>query len=152
MGFMANGSIPASTIANDGFWPTVDVQDFAASSRLDGSVSPERMRWALIQGILRINRELQGWQDDQRFHGHSTLTAVPGLQIGGHSAHHHLYLQAVYSEARALLTEHYRDFDTTKSAEQRARSLEPQIDAYRAEARQAISQLTGRPRTVSELI
>lgn len=151
MGFMANGTVPASDITNDGFWPDINVAEFASSTRLDGTVSPERMRFSLTQAMIRVNHELNMWKRSQTPQ-YLSLSLVPAETIGGVSTLQHLYLQAVYSEARALLTEHYRDFDSTKSTEQRARTLEPQIDAYRAEVRQAISQLTGKPRTVSELI
>jgi hypothetical protein len=54
-----------------------------------------------------------------------------------------LYKTAVWNEARASLTEHYRDFDSTSDSTKRGDLLTPQIDAYRRDVRHAINLILG---------
>lgn len=154
MGFSAGGQVANQNISNDGFWPDLNTTDFANASRLDGTVSTPRLVQALASAMLTVNRELAVRQiksksiDAAQFN----LMAVPADQINGESVLVFHYRTAVYSEARALLTEHYRDFDTTTDGDKRAKTLEPQIEAYRREARKAIADLTDQPYSTVELI
>lgn len=154
MGFSAGGQVANQTISNDGFWPDLNTTDFANASRLDGSVSTPRLVQALASAILTVNREQAVRQlksksiDAAQFN----LMAVPADQINGESVLVFHYRTAVYSEARALLIEHHRDFDTTTDGDKRAKTLEPQIDAYRRESRKAIADLTDQPYSTVELI
>lgn len=154
MGFSAVNQINRQAILNDGFWPDLNTGDFADASRLDGTVATPRLIAALTDAISMVNREqaLRLLKQQKIEQGFSSLAAVPASQINGESEAVMLYRKAVYNEARALLTEHYRDFDTTTDGDKRAKTLDPQIDAYRRDVRRAIADLTEQPYSVIELI
>lgn len=154
MGFSANVPVEESTITNAPFWPNVTTQDFAEASRLDGNVTTNRAKDALIKGIIAVNKEkdVRDFKARQIALGYSSLALVPSDQIDSQSELVIHYRNAVYGEARAILTEHYRDFDTTSDADKRVKTLDPQIAAYRREARKAIADLTNQPYMTCELI
>jgi len=141
-----------ATIANDSFFPDLVVADALAAMRQDGTVTPERLRAALIEAALSINGELAAWQVDQQAAGHTRLEAVPAPKVDGKSAHVHRYLRAVYCQARANLIERYRDYDATAAGDRHAEKLELSVDDLRRDARWAISDLLGIARTTVELI
>ena len=154
MGFSAGGQVSSQTVVNDGFWPDLNTRDFADASRLDGAVTTARLVQAITTAMITINREAAVRQLKAKALADSqtTLGQVPSEQINGQSVLVFHYRTAVYGEARALLTEHYRDFDTTTDGDKRAKSLDPQIDSYRRESRKAIADLTDQPYSVVELI
>jgi hypothetical protein len=154
MAFSAGGQVSSQTVKNDGFWPDLNTSDFANASRLDGSVSTPRLVHAMANAMVTINRESAVRQMKSRAidQAQYSLAAVPSDQINDESVLVFHYRTAVYSEARALVTEHYRDFDTTTDGDKRAKTLEPQIDAYRRESRRAVADLTNQGYSVVELI
>ena len=108
----------------------------------------------MANAMVTINRESAVRQMKSRAidQAQYSLAAVPADQINDESVLVFHYRTAVYSEARALVTEHYRDFDTTTDGDKRAKTLEPQIDAYRRESRRAVADLTNQGYSVVELI
>jgi hypothetical protein len=154
MGFSAGSQVASQLVVNDGFWPDLNTSDFANASRLDGSVSTPRLVQAIATAMLTINREsaVRALKSQAIDHAQYSLAAMPADQINHESVQVFHYRTAVYSEARALLTEHYRDFDTTTDGDKRAKTLEPQIDAYRRESRRAVADLTQQSYSVVELI
>lgn len=143
---------PAATIVtNDGFFPDVDLDQLREQMRLDGTVTPARLRSAAVDAVISVNHELQAWKASKVADGVTSLAdTVP--QIGGVSVYLTLYLSAVYRTAKADLTERYRDFDATKSGEDKAEQLDDTIGADRRHARWAIRDILGISRTTVELI
>lgn len=139
-------------IANDGFFPDLDIAAALAAMRQDGTVTAERQRAALIEAVLSINKELATWKAAQLAAGHESLQAVPAPTIDGRSAHVHRYLRAVYCEARAGLIERYRDYDATAAGDRQAEALMLAVEDLRRDARWAISDMLGITRTTVELI
>lgn len=141
-----------AAIANDGFFPDIDVDVAMAAMRQDGTVTAERLRVALVEAMLSVNDGLSAWRAAQQAAGHATLDAVPAGRIDGKPAHAHRYLRAVYCEARASLIERYRDYDATAAGDRKAEALIQAVDDLRRDARWAISDIAGRPRSTVELI
>lgn len=141
-----------AVIKNNGFFPDIEPANFRAATRQDKTVTPERVREALIQAIAAVNRELDAWQISWELEGKATLAAVPAKQVNEQSVLIHHYLRAVYSLAKAELIERYNDFDATNTGQQRAQELTGEEDTYRRDARWAIADLQGKARTVVELI
>ncbi|MBP0633282.1 head completion/stabilization protein [Cupriavidus sp. AcVe19-1a] len=139
-------------IANDGFFPDIDVDQALAAMRQDGTVTPDRLRAALIEAALSINAELAGWKASQQAAGHATLLAVPAAQIDGKSTNQHRYIRALHCQARAGLIERYRDYDATAAGDKAAEALLQAVEDLRRDARWAISDLLGITRTTVELI
>ncbi len=152
-GFVANTpSLEEPDIANSAFWPAVSLVDCRAVMRIGSEITSERLREALINGIIDTNADLTAWKDQQVLAGHATLADVPADEIDGDSINLILYRRAVYNFAKAELTERYRDYDSTLQGGDRADDLDPTIDQYRRQAILAIRQISGRQRTTVELI
>lgn len=152
--FLASAPVQSgqNLIGNDGFFPDIDVDAALAAMRQDGTVTAERLRGALVEGVLSVNDDLASWRTDQLAGGYATLGAVPAPLVDGKSAHVHRYLRAVYCEARASLIERYRDYDATAAGDRKAEALMQAVEDLRRDARWAISDIAGRPRSTVDLI
>lgn len=152
-GFIANGTAPpAPDITNGGFWPVVKPDEIRARMRLDGSIAPDRLRAAVVAAILMVNDDLVLWRAKQEAAGFATLADVPAEKVDSTSRLVLLYQRAVACCTAAELTERYRSFDASDSANQRADDLTPSIDELRRDQRWAIRDLKGEPRVTVELI
>jgi len=138
-------------VENDGWFPDVSPADLRSSSRLNGNITPDRLSLSLAVAMSSVNDELAAYKVTQKANGHNALAAVPATKIGGRSIKHTLYLRAVYSLVQADLLDRYPDIGTTAAGEKRAEEL-PAADAFRRDARWAISDILGRPRSTVELI
>lgn len=150
---------PASESAADGaeiragvFWPSIKPAEAREEMRLDGNVTPARLRSALIEAMASVNSELAEWRQARIAAGFTALDQVPAEDIDGKSVLLHRWRRAVLCEAAAILTERYRSFDTTGTGHQRADQLDPSIDELRRDKRWAISDMQGVGRCAVELI
>ena len=111
---------------------------------------------AVEAAMWAVNDELRAWQHTQLEAGHSTLAAVPAIQLGGESIKARQYRRAIYCHVQAQLAEAYRDMETLPSGaakEQRVLSaLEIRVDSHHQQLRWAIADLQGLPRTIVELL
>lgn len=139
-------------IANGDFFPEIDPAEARKRMRLDGTVTPERLREALVEGAITVNADLDAWRLVQIAAGYATLAAVPAPEIDGASAHVHRYQRAVRCHAAANLTERMRDYDSTNDGHLQADKLDLTIDNLRRDARWAVSDILGKGRTTVELI
>jgi hypothetical protein len=153
MSFIATaGTAPAAAITNDGFFPDIDPADVREKMRLDGTVTDARLRDSLINAIISVNKELDEWQAAQIAAGYATLADVPAKKLDVISVQIHRYLRAVYAQAKANLTERYKDFDSTNSGGKKADQMESTVDDYHRDVRWAISDIMGISRNTTELI
>ncbi len=142
---------PLETIANNGFWPDIDPNEFRDEERVH-NVTPKRIKQALRAAIADVNRQLASYQAEQQASGRADIGEVPiepwqtpgDLQL--------LYLRAVYAQAQADLLERYRDASATGKGDERGEAKDAAADDYRADARWAIAELVGRTHTTVELI
>ncbi len=139
-------------IANDGWFPDIEMSHLRAAMRLDGTVTDCRLVEAVIAAVTSVNTELARWQTKQQLAGYRQLKDVPAAQVNHESVLLSHYRRAIYALTKAELVEHYRDFDSTKSGHQQAGELEPTIDTDRRAARWAIRDLLGLPHANMELI
>lgn len=143
---------PAATVVtNDGFFPDIDLDQLREQMRLDGTVTLARLRGAVVDAVISVNHELTSWKA-AKIAGGITSLADTQPKIGGASVYVTRYLSAVYRTAKADLTERYRDFDATKSGEDKAEQLEDTIGDDRRHARWAIRDILGIHRSTVELI
>ena len=156
MNFLGNPPSPTAAeepvVANDGWFPDIDLAKLRATARLDGTVTPERLRYSAVQAVLSINAELAVYKGAHQLLGHAKLDDVPAPKVDGKSAQIARYLRAVYSYAQADLVERYRDFDTTGAGDKAADKLELRDGDLRRDVRWAISDFLGIRRTTVELI
>ena len=141
MGFSATSPVIDTNVKNlHPFFPDLSTKEFADASRLDGSVTPERMKQALLFAMAKVNRELDSLEFPQVLPIFRSLSEYDERLKTNNVF---LYKTAVWNEARASLTEHYRDFDSTSDSTKRGDLLTPQIDAYRRDVRHAINLILG---------
>jgi hypothetical protein len=159
MSFLANPPTPTVTeepdeavVTNDGWFPDIDPADLRARTKLDGSVTPGRLRKSIINAVISVNRELAQYKDEQLASGCSQLQDVASAQVDGMSYKVVLYMRAIYASVEAEMVERYRDFDTTGAGDKEADKLTPRIDELRRDLRWAISDLLDIRRTTVELI
>lgn len=155
MSFVVNTPVdtPAETQITSGFfWPAIDPVKIRASQRIDSSITSDRLRAALIEAIASVNGELASWKQTQIAATYATLAAVPAELIDDVSVLVQRYERAVGCLAKADVTEHMRDFDTTNEGHRQADALDPTIDELRRDARWAISAILGISRNTVELI
>lgn len=155
MSFVVNAPAaePAEPAIDSGaFWPSIDPVKLRASQRIDSSITPDRLRAALIEAIAAVNGELATWRQTQIAAGHATLADVPAEKVDNVSLLLHRYERAVGCLAKADVTERMRDFDATNEGHRQADALDPVIDELRRDARWAISAILGIGRNTVELI
>lgn len=156
MSFLGNEPAPTAddetTLENDGWFPVIDLAHLRAAARLDGTVTPARLRHAALNAVASVNTELAAYREAQQAAGRASLADVPAPQLGGESVQLQRYRRAVYACVQADLIEHYRDFDTTGAGDKAAEKLELRVGDLRRDVRWAVSDLVGRRRTTVELI
>lgn len=148
----AGSQIDGASIRSGSFWPELDPVATRAAMRLDGTVTAERLRGALIEGIASVNGQLADWRRQQQDAGHASLSAVPAEEIDGTSILVQRWHRAVQCEAAAILTERYRSFDSTAAGNKKADELDTTVDDLRRDSRWAISDISGQQHTTIELI
>jgi len=156
MSFIASAqpatSTPPATVANDGFFPDIDLAHARDTLRLDGTVTDARLAHAITGALLELANDLAGWKAAQQALGYETLAAVPGDQIAGKTRQAHAYLRAVYCLVKADLIERMADYDATGAGQKRSDRQEESPDEQRRNARWAVADIQGLRRTVVELI
>ncbi|WP_269633141.1 head completion/stabilization protein [Pelomonas sp. BJYL3] len=156
MSFLGTDTAPTAadevSLTNDGWFPAIALAELRAAVRLDGTVTPARLRHAAVNAMASVNGELASYKEAQLQAGHAGLADVPAPQVAGESVQLQRYRRAVYACVQADLIEHYRDFDTTGAGDKAADKLELRVHDLRRDVRWAISDLVGRRRTTVELI
>ena len=76
---------------------------------------------------------------------------MPAVEINGESVKVYRYRRAVYSIARALVIEGYRDVDTTPKGDKDAAALDLQREDLWRDARWGIADIQRKPRVYAEL-
>lgn len=136
-------------IQNDPFFPDIDISEFRNASRLDGTVTFERLKDALIEAIASVNDELVSLKTAISA---SNLAQIDAALINQQSVLVYRYKRAVFCLAQANLYERYASYDTTNNGEKKIALLQKSIDQIRRDARFAINDILKRKRVTTELI
>lgn len=139
-------------IPNNSFWPDVDLAKFRSVMRVDGTVTPERLRQVVLTAMAEVNAELYPWRERQELAGHNSLADVPAEKLAGVSVRLHHYENAVWCWTRAVLNERYQDFDATAAAAKRGEELNDASGDLWRDARWAVSRVQDMPHCTVELI
>lgn len=139
-------------IPNNSFWPDIDLATFRSVMRVDGTVTPQRLKQVVLTAMAEVNAELYPWREQQELRGFNGLAEVPAEQLAGRSVRLHHYENAVWCWARAVLNERYQDFDATAAAAKRGEELEDATGDLWRDARWAISRVQNAPHCTVELI
>ena len=139
-------------ITNIPFFPNIRLSQVREVQRLDGTVTPPRLRHAVVEAMASANAELANWADQQKSRGVRSLDAVPAEVIGGGSIHVMRYCRAVYCFAAANLVERLRHFDSTHKGHDDADKLEMNIGELLRDARHALNDIMGKTRCTVALL
>lgn len=139
-------------VVNDGFFPDIDPAAIREAARIPGSVTPPRLRAAILGAIMAVEIDLRAFAAEQQAAGHADLAAVPAPRLDGQSVQLLRYQRAVALFAKAELIERHRDFDSTAAGGQQADELGASIGELRRDAMHAIRDILGKGRTVVDLI
>ncbi|MDH2998115.1 phage head protein [Pasteurellaceae bacterium LFhippo2] len=137
----------ASWITNNGFFPDLNLLDVRNAMRVDGTVTDERLKIAVIEAMASTNDQLKPLQN--KYH---SLEDIQADEINGESIVELRYKRAVYCLAMANLYERYRSYDSTKEGAEKAEQFENSVDDLRRDARFAIRDLLNIKRWTVELI
>ncbi len=150
MGFSAVNPVSDDVVTTPPFMPNLSVRVFSEAMKLDGTVTPARMKYALTDAANDVCRELKGWTANA-LHEHGVLTLAE-YDLAQDTDKCFSFKKAVYNFAKAKLTEHYRDYDTGRDATSRSKELTPTIDSCYCNARNAIADIKDEPHSTIELI
>lgn len=139
-------------ILNNGFFPDVSLLDVRNSMRIDGTVTNERLKHAIIEAILTVNRDLQTFKELCLTQDKSSLYECSDEQINGETVQVYQYKRAVFCLAVANLYERYRAFDSTKEGHEKADELLDSAGDLRRDYHHAVRDILGERRLISELI
>lgn len=143
---------PEAPIDCGTFLPAVYPAEARERMRIDGTVTPERLRAALVEAASSVADELTAWVESKAIEGYASLADVRASTIDGTSALVHRFHRAVCCMASAELIERMRDYDSTNDGHLQADKLTPTIDELRRDARWAISDIVGQRRSTVELV
>ncbi|MHA3081391.1 head completion/stabilization protein [Acinetobacter sp. ANC 5502] len=150
MSFVANGhlSTPSTLkISSGDFFPEIALEDIRAEVRIDGSVTEARVKQAVLEEIIDVNRLLASLvQPNMR------LADLASTQLDGKADTEILYFSAVSNGVAAKIAEKYSSYDSTNSGVKKAEEVRSSIDEYRRNKQWAIQQLKGENHSVVELI
>ncbi|SLK09652.1 head completion/stabilization protein [Novosphingobium mathurense] len=144
--------VAETTVANDGFFPDIDPAAVRDAARIPTSITPARLRAAILGAIMSVEIDLRVWAAARVAEGYTTLAAVPATQLDGQSVQLIRYNRAVALFTKAELIERHRDFDTTSAGSKQADELDVSIGELRRDAMHAIRDILGKSRTTVDLI
>lgn len=141
-----------TAVINDGFFPDIDPAAVRDAARIPTSITPARLRAAIIGAIMTAGIDLQQFAADSIAAGHATLAAVPAPQLDGASVQMFRYQRAIALYAKAELIERHPDFDTTAAGGAEGNDAATAIGSLRRDAMHAVRDMLGQTRTVVDLI
>lgn len=140
-----------STVTAGSFWPVINLKDLRLAARITGGVTTSRLMHVTTEAVGHVIEQLEEWQINQQGLGYEALKNVPAVEISGESVKVYRYRRAVYSIARALVIEGYRDVDTTPKGDKDAAALDLQREDLWRDARWGIADIQRKPRVYAEL-
>jgi len=139
-------------ISNSFFWPEISPAELRDTLRLEGTVTPKRLRSVAISAMTEVNAELFNYRAAQMTCGFKELADVPADDIDGESVKISAYFNAVSSMTAAILAERYPGNDTTDKGSQKAVIVERTVDELWRDARNAIHDVAGVSHSIIGLI
>lgn len=149
MGFVANGNPTPQheKISTNAFFPDVSINDIRDIVKIDGSVTDARLKQAIFEEIIDVNRLLVSLVQSD-----TNLTQLSKNKVNEKTDTEILYFSAISNGVAAKVCEKYRGYDSTNTGNKRADDLTLTIDEYRRNKHWAIQQLLKQNQTTIELI
>ena len=140
------------SIKNDGWFPDIKLEDVRDELRLDGTVTVERLKPAVIAAIIHVNKELSLFKQSKQLLGVADLSGVEADKVNDESVLVADYRRAVFCTVKADLIERFRDFDSTAEGNKKVELLVDSAGEQRRNAQWAIQNIKGEPHMTVELI
>lgn len=153
--FVGQHAVSASgpqLLANDGWFPDIDLADFRAVRQIDDTHAHQRVVDVMRQAMSQVNHELAVWKAQHLSAGVADLATVASQQLGGKSTKVMAYCRAVYSTAQAILNHRYWGMADTVGKPIYREALASAADEYNRERWEAVQEITEQPRTLSGAI
>lgn len=138
-----NATRPTADIENDGWFPVLQLAEFADIYGIPAELSDAHLEHCLLLAMGRVNQSLAQWKATQVAQGIEKLAEVPAGQLGGKSAAVGNYKRAAYSMAKADLLRDAITIDRKADAENAANSAVEMVDFYERQASRALANLQG---------
>ena len=146
MSFNAVTNTPCTIVISGGGWyPDIPVAEFQNLYRLPQEYAAELVANHLELAAVWAQRQLEGWQAEQRAAGCAGIEAA-----GSHAAL--LYRRAVFCHAKGLLLGQFATVERREAARNDAKEGEDMADRFFAWAQNAIADMLRRPRVDVELV
>ena len=139
-------------ILNDGFFPNVSASRFMATMHIDPDLDGEVISRTLLVAMSRTNRELRTYKANKLECGFPELSDVNDAQINGQNELEFHYEEAVFSYAKAQLSETYADTDTTVIAQAKTDLKEESADRFFRRHIEAVRFIKGKSRSAVKLV
>ena len=140
-----------TTVSAGDFWPVIKLADLRLAARITGGITTSRLMHVTTEAVAHVTAQLLDWRAGQVKAGFHTLEDVPSVLPSGENVKVYRFRRAVYSIARALVLEGYRDVDTTAKGDKDAAALDLQRDDLWRDARWSIADIRDTPRLYAEL-
>lgn len=153
MGFSGiNSTIVTLAIANNGFWPELQMSDFQQRYRVPAEYHQDMVLTHIQLAMGEVNRALQSVQIDYELQGYVTLADAMTPTSYEMEQLHLNYIHAVYARAKAFLLREFASINRRDVAENEAKESVETFDHYLALSNHAVRDVIGTTNITAELL
>lgn len=139
-------------IANDGFWPDLDVAEFQKGYRLPAEYLLELLMDGIALAMGEVNTDLARRKASWQAVGITNVEAADPMILPERAFMAASYKRAVYCRAKAYLLSQFATFIRRESAENLAKEAPQTHEQFLSFSQQAVRLIQGRSRITAELI
>lgn len=139
-------------IANDGFWPDLDVAEFQKGYRLPAEYLLELLVDGIALAMGEVNVDLARRKAAWQAVGITNVETADPMILPERAFMAASYKRAVYCRAKAFLLSQFATFIRRDSAENLAKEAPETSDKFLSFSQQAVRLIQGRSRITAELI
>ncbi|WP_268799058.1 head completion/stabilization protein [Pseudomonas huanghezhanensis] len=139
-------------IANDGFWPDLDVAEFQKGYRLPAEYLVDLLVDGISQAMGEVNVDLARRKTAWQSVGIDNVAAADPMILPERTFMALSYKRAVYCRAKAYLLSQFATVIRRDSAENLAKEAPQTHEQFLSFSQQAVRLIQGRSRVTAELI
>lgn len=139
-------------IANDGFWPDLDVAEFQRGYRLPAEYLVELLVDGIALAMGEVNHDLARRKAHWQAVGISNVEKADPIILPERTFMAASYKRAVYCRAKAYLLSQFATVIRRDSAENLAKEAPETSERFLAFSQQAVRLIQGRSRVTAELV
>ncbi|WP_321863274.1 head completion/stabilization protein [Pseudomonas paraveronii] len=142
----------AQPIANDGFWPDLDVAEFQRGYRLPAEYLVELLVDGIALAMGEVNHDLARRKAQWQAVGITHVASADPMVLPERTFMAASYKRAVYCRAKAYLLSQFATFIRRESAENLAKEAPETAERFLAFSQQGVRLIQGRSRVTAELV